>query len=118
MSLFQRLFGGSSKMAPGSKAGQWDKVLGKCDLLMTRDEITVMHRMLNAEAEKEGGAYHFKNDYVAAWESFRNRPTIDSARLLLDVAPQLLQYFEMCSPGTSFYSTNRLLKDRVFAANE
>jgi len=71
-----------------------------------------MHRMLNAQGEKEGGAYCFKNEYVAAWEAFRDRPTIDAARMLLDVAPQLLQYFEMCSPGSSFYSTSRLLKER------
>jgi hypothetical protein len=85
MSIFQKLFGGSSKQSSGS--GQWDAVLAKTDLLMARDEIASMHRMLNAQGEKEGGAYYFKNDYVAAWEAFRDAPTVNTARALLDVAP-------------------------------
>ena len=112
MSIFQKLFGYWSKKGAGSKAGQWDAVLVKCDLLMVRDEIAAMHRMLNAQGEKASGAYFIKNEYVAAWEAFCDKPTIYTARTLLDVAPQLLQYFEMCSPGSSFYSTSRLLKER------
>jgi len=98
--------------SPRAKAGQWDALLSKCDLLMARDEIADMHRKLNAQAEREGGEYIFKNDYVAAWEAFRDNPNIGTARELLDVAPLLLQYFEMCSPGSSFYSTSRYLKER------
>ena len=104
MSIFQKLFGG--------KAGKWDAVLGKCDLIMARDEIADMHRMPNKQGQKEGGAYYFKSDYVAAWQMFRDNPTIDTARALLDVAPPLLQYFEMCSPGSSFYSTSRYLREQ------
>jgi hypothetical protein len=111
MSIFQKLFGGWSKNTPGSKTGQWDAVLAKCDLLMARDEIASMHRMMNAQGEKEGGAYYFRNEYAAAWAAFRDKPTIDTARILLNVAPPLLQYFEMCSSGSSFYSTSRLLKE-------
>ena len=110
MSIFQKLFRGPSKKPSGS--GRWDSLLARADLLMARDEIASMHRMLNAQAEKEDGAYYFKNEYVAAWETFRDRLTINTARVLLDVAPQLSQYFEMCSPGSSFYSTSRLLKER------
>ena len=108
MSIFQRLFGSASTKAAGSKLGQWDAVLTKCDLLMARDEIADMHRMLNAQGENEGGSYYFKNEYAAAWEAFRDSPNVDTARVLLAVAPPLLQYFEMCSPGTTFYSANRL----------
>ena len=79
---------------------------------MARDEIADMHKMLNAQGAKDGGEYHFKNEYVSAWETFRDSPSIGTARTLLDVAPQLLQYFEMCSPGSSFYSTSRFLKGR------
>jgi hypothetical protein len=112
MGIFQKLFGDSSKIAPGTKAGQWDAVLEKSDLLMTRDEIAGMHRMWNTQGEKEGGAFHFKKEYVAAWGAFRDRPTVDTARMLLDVAPQLLQCFEMCSHGSSFHSTSSFLKER------
>lgn len=108
--MFKKFFGGSPKKCSGSS--QWDSVLAKADLAMARDEIASMHSMVNAQAEKEGRAYYFKNEYVAAWEAFRDRPTIDTARVLLDVAPPLSQYFEMCSPGSSFYSTSRLLKKR------
>ena len=110
MSIFQKLFGGSSKKSSGSS--QWHSVLAKADLALARDEIASMHSMVNAQAEKEGGAYYFKNEYVAAWEAFRDSPTIDTARVLLNVAPSLSQYFEMCSRGSSFYSTSRLLKER------
>jgi hypothetical protein len=87
-------------------------VLNKSDLLMARDEIADMHRMLNEQAAKEGGEYIFKVEYVSAWQTFRDSPSIDTARRLLDVAPHLLEYFEMCSPGHSFYSTSRYLKER------
>ena len=54
MSIFQKLFGGSSKKSSGSS--QWDSVLAKADLALARDEIASMHSMVNAQAEKEGGA--------------------------------------------------------------
>jgi hypothetical protein len=72
-------------------------LLAKCDLLMARDEIADMHRMQNAQGENEGGAYYFKVEYVAAWEAFRDSPTIDTARLLLDVAP-LYNIILRCAP--------------------
>lgn len=112
MSIFHKLFGDSSKIPPASKSGQWDAMLAKCDLLMARDEIMDWHKMMNEQAEKKGETCYFKNEYVAAWEPFRNRPTIDTARMLLNVAPWLLQYFEICSPDSSVYSTKRWLKER------
>jgi hypothetical protein len=112
MNIVHKLFGDTSKQMPEAKAGQWDTVLSKCNLPMARNEIANMHRMLNAQGERNGGGYYFKNEYVAAWETFRGNPNIDTARELLEVAPQLLQYFEMCSPGSSFYSTSQFLKER------
>ena len=101
MSIFQKLFG-----------SQPDAVLKKSDLVMARDEIADMHKKLNEQAAKEGGEYIFKVEYVSAWQTFRDAPSIDTAHHLLDVAPHLLEYFEMCSPGHSFYSTSRYLKER------
>ena len=89
-----------------------DAVLKKSDLVMARDEIADMHRKLNTQGAKEGGEYIFKVDYVAAWQAFRDGPSIDTAQALLDNAPHLLEYFEMCCPGHSFYSTARFLKER------
>jgi len=109
MNVFHKLFGDPSKK--GRETKSWDAVLSKCDLLMARDEIAEMHKMLNAQGEREGGGYYFKEEYVAAWEALRDNPNIDTARALLNVAPELLQYFEMCSPGSSFYSTSRHLKE-------
>jgi hypothetical protein len=113
MSIFQKLFRGSSKKAPASKGGQWDAVIGKSDLLMAREEIADMHRMIESRGEEEGGVYVFKKEYVAAWEAFRDRPTVDTARVLLDAAPQLVEYFEMCSPGSIFYLASRLRQERT-----
>lgn len=84
--------------ASHGQVAEWDAVLSKCDLLMARAEIADMHRMQNAQAEREGGTCYFKKEYVAAWESFRDKPTVDTARALLTIAPPLVQYFEMCSP--------------------
>ncbi len=112
MKIFQKLFGDPLKRTRGAAVGPWDEVLGKCDLVMARDEIAEMHKLLNAEGGRAGGTYYFKNEYVAAWETFRDNPNIDTARELLEIAPPLLEYFEMCSPGTSFYSTHRFLKER------
>ena len=89
-----------------------DAVLKKCDLVMVRDEIADMHRMFNAQAEKEGGKYIFPAVYAIAWQAFRDNPSIGAAAALLENAPQLLEYFEMCCPGHSFYVTARLLKDQ------
>jgi hypothetical protein len=101
VSIIQKLF--------GSK-GKYDDVLNRCDLLMARDEILDFHKIVNAEGEAEGGAYYFKKEYVAAWETFRGNPNIDNARTLLEVAPKLIEYFEGCSPSGSFYATNQYLK--------
>ena len=80
MNIFQKLFRGGPKNA----AERWDVVLLKCDLLMARDKIANMHEMANSQAEKEHGEYYFAKEYVAAWEAFRENPTIDTARTLLD----------------------------------
>jgi len=82
------------------KAGQWNAILAKCDLQMARDQIADMHRMLNAQV-KESGALYFKNEYVFAWEAFRDKPTIDNARVLLDIAPQLLRYLRCALPAAA-----------------
>jgi hypothetical protein len=108
MNIFQRLFGHSAR-APSA---EWDVVLSTCDLSLARDEIADMHRITNAQAERQGGANYFKKEYVAAWEAFRDDPNIENARTLLNAAPPLLKYFEMCSPGHSFYSTDRYLRER------
>lgn len=110
MGILGKLFGSASKNASGP--AQWDAVISKCDLAMARDEIADMHRMLNAEAQKKGGKYCFKTEYATAWNTFRDNPTAASARILLSVAPQLLQYFEMCSSGSDFYEMSRHLKNR------
>ena len=62
------------------------------------------------QGEAEGGAYLFRKEYVAAWEIFRDNPNLDSARTLLEIAPELLRYFEGCSPGGNLYTTNTYLK--------
>lgn len=102
MSIFQKLFG-KPKADPNA-------VLARCDLLMARDEIIDFHKIINAQGEAESGAYYFRNEYVAAWETFRDKPTVENARALLEVAPPLLRYFEDCVPGTSFYQSNAFLK--------
>lgn len=88
----------------------WDAVLCKSNLSMTRDEIIDFHKMMNAQGEAEGGAYLFPKEYIAAWETFRDHPSIDNARALLEIAPELVRYFEDCSPGSDFYATNTYLK--------
>lgn len=108
MSIFERLFGPSSH----DRVADSEAVLGACDLSMTRDEIADMHRMTNAQAEREGGAFYYGPEYLAAWETFRDDPTVENARALIRVAPPLLKYFEMCSPGHSFYSTEQYLRER------
>lgn len=79
---------------------------------MVRDEILNLHKMMNAEAAKNGEKAVFKSEYVAAWQAFRDGPSIGTARALLSYAPQLLDYFEMCSPGHEFYERARFLKER------
>jgi len=89
---------------------QRDALLARSDLPMVRDEILSLHRMFKEQAAKDGGAMAFKTEYVNAWCAFRDGPTVSTARVLLDNAPQLLEYFEMCSPGHSFYESTRFLK--------
>lgn len=102
MPWYHKIFGGKSK---------YDAVLNQCDLAMARDEIIDFHKIVNAQGEAEGGAYVFPQNYVAAWEHFRDSPTVDNARMLLEAAPSLLRYFEACSPGSSFYFTKTYVKD-------
>jgi hypothetical protein len=54
----------------------------------------------------------FKTEYVNAWYAFRDGPSVGTALVLLDNAPQLLEYFEMCSSGHDFYERTRFLKDQ------
>jgi|SRR5579859_6207002 len=91
---------------------KWESVLTKSDLAMARDQIADTHTWANAKATKEGGEYFFAKEYVAAWEIFRDDPSVQTASELLDVAPPLIRVFEKCSPGNDFYETHRLLKDR------
>ena len=105
MSIFQKLFGGTSK-------SKYDAVLNVCDLAMVRDEIIDFHKMVNAQAEAEGGKYLFQADYVAAWENFRDNPNTESARRLLNVAPTLSRYSEACVPGGDLFAANSFLKKR------
>jgi hypothetical protein len=87
-------------------------VLNKCDLSMARDEIANMHKLLNAKADREGIGYYFSPEYVAAWEAFRDHPSMDNAAKFLEVVPGALQYFETCCPGTMIYEANKSLKER------
>lgn len=75
----------------------YDAVLASCDLVKARDEIIGFHKIVNAEAEARGESALFKQEYATAWAAFRDNPTIDSARTLLEVSPPLLQYFQLCS---------------------
>ena len=90
----------------------WDALLAKCDLLMARDEIALMHRRLKEEAKQKGGEHVYKDEYVEALESFYDNPCVETARALLNIAPVHLAQFESCSPGGNLYSTNRLLRER------
>jgi hypothetical protein len=107
VNILKKLFGG-----PQAADAKRDAVLAKCDLAMARDEIADMHKALQRRAESEGGECYFKTEYVAAWQAFRDRPSIDTARALLVVSPPLLEHFEMCSPGTAFYTTKGILRNR------
>jgi hypothetical protein len=90
-----------------------EALLSKADLAMVRDEIINLHEMLKAEAAKTAEKAIFKTEYVDAWYAFRDGPTIVTAHALLAVAPQLSEYFAMCSPGHDFYERARFLKDRA-----
>jgi len=84
--------------------------IAKSNLAMVRDEIINLHQMMNAEAAKNGETAAFRTEYVSAWYAFRDEPTIATAQALLALAPQLSEYFEMCSPGHEFYERAQLLK--------
>jgi len=102
MSIFKKLFGSKSKHYV---------VPANCDLVMVRDEIADMHKLMNSEAEKEGGSYVFEEKYVSAWEAFCANPTLDNAETLLEIAPMLIHYFESCAPGGSLYITSAYLNE-------
>jgi len=76
------------------------------------DEIAYMHRQANQQATSDGGAYYYKQEYVDAWEAFRDNPNIENARILIRVMPPILDYFEKCSPGQSYYSIQKYLRER------
>jgi hypothetical protein len=88
---------------------------------MARDEIADFHRLawkgaFDSEdvrrAIKNGeGAYYCAPEYLNAWVAFRDYPNIETAKAFLDVAPSLVRYFEICSPGHSFYENKRLLQE-------
>jgi hypothetical protein len=102
---------GSTPVQP-TKDEPREAVLTKADLAMVRDEITDAHEMMCVEAAKSGEKAIFRNEYVAAWYAFRDGPTTATAQALLAVAPQLSEYFAMCSPGHEFYERARLLRER------
>jgi hypothetical protein len=94
MNPFKKLFTRSVKHEPG----KWSSMLADSDLLRARDEIAEFHRIANAEAKTQGGSICFKNEYVVAWTAFRDNPNIETASVLLNIAPQLLPYFDGLSP--------------------
>ena len=76
-----------------------DELLSACDLRMARDEIANMHRIAQDEAKRQGANAYFSQEYVGAWQRFRNEPTVANAKEMLRVAPMLITYFEACSRG-------------------
>lgn len=68
---------------------QRNAVLARSDLPMVREEILNLHRMFQDQAAKDGGKMIFKTEYVNAWHAFRDGPSVGTAQVLLDHAPQL-----------------------------
>ena len=89
-----------------------EAVLRVADLDQAREQITFMHQMLNDEAKKEGSVAIFPQAYAQSWQAFRDKPTIETARAFLIVAPQLLQAFEEACPGHQLHDTRKFLKDQ------
>jgi hypothetical protein len=85
-------------------------LLAKSDLRMVRDEICHFHALCKEQAAKEGCEVFFKDDYVQAWSAFHDNPTSASALTLLDLAPQLMEIVEKCSPGCESYELTRFLE--------
>jgi len=83
-----------------------EAALCNCDLPMARKEIQEFHTILNQQAQADGGVFCFKNEYVAALKDFCIEPDSTNARALLNIAPQLIEYFESCPPGGNLYAAN------------
>ena len=100
MGLARAILDGSEEKGAAPEPADRHAALSNCDLIKTRDAIADMHRLANEEAEAQGGTYYWSPEYVAAWTSFRDKPTIANAEALLRVAPALLRFFEMHDPNT------------------
>jgi len=119
MGILKKLFSGRSEYdltqtaAPGSDGCiQRDAVLNECDLMMVRDTILEFHQRVKEQGERGGGEYVFRQEYVTAWNAFRDDPTIDNAQTLLEAAPHVRTFFESCLPGGDFYAMNTYLEKR------
>jgi len=77
-------------------------LIAKCDLLKVREVLLQMHRLANEEAASKGQAAYFKVEYVNAWYSFRDNPSIETARAFLTSMPELRQIFARCSVDGMF----------------
>jgi hypothetical protein len=64
------------------------------------------------DASKEGKNVVFAIEVVAAWQTFSANPNRATATALVEAAPTLASYFQQCSPGGSFFETERLLSRR------
>jgi hypothetical protein len=91
----------------------WREILAHCDFELARDEIADFFRASNREAAAKGGYAVFREEFVAAWESFQRSPTYENAVISLTSAEgshTMWRYFEACCPGGDFYLIKALLR--------
>jgi hypothetical protein len=87
----------------GADRSGWEEIIRDCDLLQARDEIADLFQILNSQAEERGGRYAFRVEMVEAWRQFSANPCADTAIDLLQTAPELARYFEVCRRGGGGY---------------
>jgi hypothetical protein len=69
------------------------RLVRRADLLKVRRDILQMHDLASVQARQGGQDTVFKQEYVTAWERFRDDPTPETAIALLRVAPPLRSFF-------------------------
>jgi hypothetical protein len=103
-----------TKKIPGLPEN-WKELIKTCNFTLARKELAGFFEIANRQAEQEGKAVYYRNEFVRGWEAFANRPCYETAVAFIEGASDygelVWSYLIECCPGGRWSYYDSLLSD-------
>ncbi len=91
----------AGKIKVGLLALARSAILECCDFNLAKEVLAETIRLANREAAEQGAEAFFKQEYIAGWKRFSEKPCLETALAWLDEAPDyepiLMSCFAECA---------------------